>query len=145
MIVESRERRGCRVVPLSLAVRGAGVDLYRLTPEARSALDVDATLAEAFAHVGQPYGWHQIIRIALTHLPLGLLLQIRWLRRSVPHRRIPDSQYEACGGRMICSELVSHAVRVGGVDLVPNLADKSTTPGDLGRSAWLRCEGVLSA
>jgi len=42
-----------------------------------------------------------------------------------------------------CSEAVSRAWRLAGVDLVPNLADRYTEPGDLARSAHLRLVASL--
>lgn len=149
MVVESREGAGCRAVPLSSAVRSSNITLYRVvtqvpvgTPEfaahvARVEGDAEiegrrqAVGDVAIGRLGQPYGWWSILRDALSRLPV---LALFWRRR---HYSIDD--LEDPGVRVKCSTLVALAWRQGaGLDLVPNLADRSTDPGDLARSAALR-------
>lgn len=128
MLVESREGSGCRMVPLSSAVKGnARISVYlpeRVTLEQRA-----AAVADALDRLGQPYGWRAILRDALGRLPLLSLV----LRR----RQFSTDDLELAGARVKCSTLVSAAWRAAGLDLVPNLADRSTDPGDLARSAAL--------
>jgi len=82
--------------------------------------------------IGKPYGWRAILATACVHLPL-----IRWFVRPI----LSDG---ANGSLPFCSAAVSKAVRVGGVDLVPNLADGFTEPGDIVRSAALSLRFVLA-
>jgi hypothetical protein len=74
---------------------------------------------------GRRYGWANLCRAALLHLPI-----FRFLVR-------PDTNDNGASTRPpFCSEAVAMAVRAGGVDPVPNLADRLTEPGDLARSAF---------
>jgi len=155
MLIESREGSGCRALPLSEAVKTGRIVLFKpvgvpdtepASPQDRDsdryarlgvALGVpvwvcprDRVVEAAKARIGQPYGWWAIVRDALGRLPLLALL---WRRR---HYSLDD--LEDPGTRVKCSTLVALAWRAAGRDLVPNLADRSTDPGDLARSAALR-------
>lgn len=150
MVAESRELRGCRLVPLSSALAsGQVVDLYQLrglvAPEQRL-----VCTGEALRRLGQGYGWGAIARMALTHLPLLGGILARYLRRlPIAGRLVPrgptysEDDLEPAGPRLVCSAYVSACWRSAGVDLVPNLADGSTEPGDLARSAALLQVGRL--
>ncbi len=74
---------------------------------------------------GRRYGWLNLARAALLHLPI-----VRFL---VPPE-IDDR--ESSGWPPFCSQAVSMADRAGGVDPMPNLADRLTEPGDLSRSPF---------
>lgn len=128
MAVESLEGKGCRAIPLSDVVAASkSIAVYRVRnggwSQARQAAQ------EAVGRLGSSYGWGAIARDALARLPLLALL---WHSR---HYSLDD--LEDPGVRLKCSTLVAWAWRKAGVDLVPNLADRSTDPGDLARSAAL--------
>lgn len=82
--------------------------------------------------IGKPYGWGMILATACVHLPI-----VRWLLRPLYDDSFADGEFP------FCSAAVSMAVRAGGVDLVPNLADTFTEPGDIARSAALKLKFVL--
>jgi len=73
---------------------------------------------------GKRYGWLNLARAALLHLPIA---------RFMVHPQDCDSETSALPP--FCSQAVSMAMRTGGLDPVPNLADHLTEPGDLARSA----------
>lgn len=144
MVLESRELRGCRAVPLSAALVAGEILVLRT----RGGFTMNRTLAidEAVARLGGPYGWASILRIALSKLPLALLRRIPVLGRVIPRGPTWSEDDETPSGpRMICSEYVARCYRAGGVDLVPNLADRDTTPGDIARSAALAPVGRILA
>jgi hypothetical protein len=73
----------------------------------------------------QRYGWRAIFLAALVRVPvLRMLVRPAWAE-------------ERPGWLPFCSMAVSKSYRDVGVDLVPNLADRYTEPGDLARSALL--------
>jgi hypothetical protein len=82
------------------------------------------TLAAMIAITGKPYGWLNLARTSLLHLPV-----IRFMVH------LDDYDIEKSGFAPYCSQAISSAMRTGGVDPVPNLADRLTEPGDLARSA----------
>jgi len=82
---------------------------------------------------GQRYGWFNLARAALLHLPF-----VRWMIH-------PANEDEASRFPPFCSLAVSTAMRAGGRDPVPNLADRLTEPGDLARSAIYRYRCTLLA
>ena len=144
MVAESRERKGCRLIPLSAAIRGADVSWFQLDDAQIGRLDRDAAADEAILHLGEPYGWRNILRLALAMLPFGLIKHLPGLRRIATHRYFSE-EYERVGGRMFCSEYVARCYRVGGLDLVRERADARTTPADLAHSAALKRKGRLVA
>ena len=77
---------------------------------------------------GCSYGWWGLISAALLHLPI-----VRWFVK-------PDMDDLAMNRRPpFCSQARAMADRVGGgVDPVPNLADRLTEPADLARSTFYR-------
>jgi len=140
MVAESRELRGCRLVPLSSVLAGASVARFVPAPHARP--DPDALVGAALARLGQPYGWGSILRIALSKLPTSLLRRIPVVGRWIPGGpQWSDDDQSPSGPRMICSQYVAHCYRAAGVDLVPRLSDRDTTPGDLSRSMGLMFAG----
>ena len=83
-------------------------------------------LKAMIAITGKPYGKINLCRAALLHLPIFRFL--------VP----PDTDdAETTTWPPFCSQAVSLAMRAGGIDPVPQLADRLTEPGDLARSAIL--------
>lgn len=146
MVAEAKEGLvgAIRLVPLSNAVKGCQVDLYRVRGMGMDQLDEVARTAERY--LGQAYGWASILRMALTRLPLWALRKVPVLGKLLG--RAPawsDNDREPSGESMVCSEYVARCWREGaGVDLVPRLADRSTEPGDLARSAALEALGALA-
>lgn len=138
ILLESREGKGTRAVRLSDAVAAKGSSLWLYTAADRYADDLDrgTVVAAARARLGAPYGWGAIVRDVLGRLPLLALA----LRRSLAS--LDDDR--AARSRVKCSTLVALAYRAGGVDLVPQLSDDSTDPGDIARSLALRCVGPLT-
>lgn len=146
MLLESSEGHGCRMVPLSDAVAGGGAHAYR--PAAWVRLDRAAAIAAALDRLGAPYGWRSILLDAVSRLPLlaalgtlGVLRQIPLLGAALA--RLPwgkaysTDDLEDAVRDVKCSTYVALAYRAGGVDLVRELADRSTDPGDLARSLAL--------
>lgn len=154
MVAESRELRGCRVVPLSAAVAGAVVDVYRPRSWLADGLDLERVLGAALERLGGAYGWGAILKDAAGRLPVLALVQALGLLRKIPvlgraldrvpfGRAYSEDDLEDPGARVKCSTYVALCYRAGGLDLVPNLADRSTDPGDLARSAALVPVGEL--
>jgi hypothetical protein len=104
--------------------RPGAIDVYRANALRRRFSRRRALLA-MIGITGKRYGWASLCRAALLHLPA-----FRFLAQ-------PDTNDLAASPRPpFCSEAVSLAVRAGGVDPVPNLADRLTEPADLARSAF---------
>jgi len=55
----------------------------------------------------------------------------------------PDTQDKSQPDRFICSTLVTYAYRKAYTDLIPNLSDMYSNPGDVGRSALLHLKLTL--
>lgn len=81
---------------------------------------------------GTPYGWISLGRVALVHVPLVRLFIHPNLDDAVTSNQPP-----------LCSEAICNTYRETGIDLVKNLADCSTEPGDLNRATWLEYDMTL--
>lgn len=118
--------RGGRAQLLSNVVRRSPgvIDVY----QAASARDVRpfsrrAAVRAMIDLTGRRYGWFNLFRAAMLHLPL-----VRFFVR-------PEADDKAdAAWPPFCSQAVAAATRAGGVDPVPNLADRLTEPADLARS-----------
>ena len=100
------------------------IDVYQANA-ARRRFSRRRALLAMIGITGKRYGWASLCRAALLHLPL-----FRFLAQ-------PDTNdLEISAWPPFCSEAVAMADRVGGIDPVPNLADRLTEPGDLARSAF---------
>jgi len=77
------------------------------------------------------YGWRNLFRASLSHMPIVRLFVA------------PPLFDERDDGSAFCSQAVSRALRAGGVDPVPFLADCATEPGDLARSSFFRYRFTL--
>ena len=100
------------------------VDVYEANADRRRFSRRRALLA-MIGITGKRYGWANLCRAALLHLPV-----FRFLVQ-------PDTNdAETSTWPPFCSQAVAMADRVGGGDPVPNLADRLTEPGDLARSAF---------
>lgn len=120
-----REWRGGAIQPLEEVCRHNQIDVYRVL-----ATDSDEDLASDAVGamldiLHYPYGWWSLLRVALHYVPF-----VRLFVRAV--------LFDTNGNTWpFCSEAVSRAWRRAGIDLVPNLADRYTEPGDLARSSHL--------
>lgn len=142
LCLHSREWRGVLVEPVStLLRRGERVAWFRHVGAAGVPADGDGgawelppvdrerIVAWAWDRVGDPYGWGAIARFARSLSPWALPLS------PVDGAPLPR--------RLVCSAFVAGAVLAGGRDLVPNLAEVVTSPGELETSALLAYEGEL--
>lgn len=128
MCLEFRELLGGRAVTLSSQVRRRPglIDVYRV--------DCEDDRAEWAAHlmrtrVGNDYNYRGVLKAAVLHLPF-----VRFLSQPNLH----DNDRIVPGAPEYCSQGVAISYRIAaGLDLVPNLADSYTEPGDLGRSGLL--------
>ncbi len=101
-------------------------------PASRLRFDRAAALRAMIDITGRRYGWFNLLRAAMLHLPIWRFL--------VP----AETDDAAADGRPpFCSQAVAAACRAGGVDPVPNLADRLTEPGDLARSSFFQYEFAL--
>lgn len=123
MCLETRQWIGGRAVALSnlVAAMPGRIDVYTA---ALSQAERSAAVGVMISATGNRYGWPALAWHALRQAPL-----VRWL--------LPPELDDGRNGTLpVCSQLVSRAYRDGaGVDVVPNLSDRATTPGDLARSS----------
>jgi hypothetical protein len=100
------------------------IDVYRAN-SSRRRFSRERALAAMIGITGKRYGWTNLCRAALLHLPI-----FRFLVQ-------PDTNdLENSTWPPFCSQAVAMADRAGGIDPAPNLADRLTEPGDLARSAF---------
>ena len=116
---------GGRAQLLSNLVRRwpGAIDVYRANV-GRRRFSRKAALGAMIDITGRRYGWGNLLRAAFLHLPVFRFLVA------------PETDDAAGGGVPFCSQAVATADRAGGVDPVPNLADRLTEPGDLARSKF---------
>jgi len=133
MCLETVQGRGGRAVLLSNLVRkrAGRIDVFAANATRRR-FDRRAAVAAMIGITGQRYGWWSLLWVALRHLPV-----VRLFVR-------PDTDDAANGSLPFCSQAVARACRAGGVDPVPNMADRVTEPGDLARSTFFRFRFTLS-
>ncbi len=132
MCLETIQGRGGRAVLLSNLVeqRPGQIDVYRANANRRR-FDRGAAVQAMIAITGRPYGWWSLLKAATIHLPIFRFLVT------------PDVDDTSNGSLPFCSQAVARACRAGGVDPVPNLADRLTEPGDLARSPFFRYRFTL--
>jgi len=125
MCLETIQGRGGRAVLLSNLVRKypGRIDVYSAQANGQP-FDRRAAVEAMIEITGRPYGWWSLAWVALVHLAV-----VRLFVR-------PNTDDAANGSLPFCSLAVSRAVRAGGVDPVPRLADRATEPGDLARSRF---------
>jgi hypothetical protein len=135
LCVEVREFYGGRAVTLESQVREnpGRIDVYRANEAGCVEYSRFGAAAYMLSFTGQPYGYGAIARAAKAYIPF-----VRWAFET-------DSDDRQCDSHAVfCSEAVSRADRIGGgVDPVPNLADRDTEPGDLARSDFYRYQFTL--
>jgi hypothetical protein len=100
------------------------IDVYRANA-VRQRFSRQRALCAMIGITGKRYGWVNLFRAALLHAPVFRFLVPPDAKDSEPSQKPP-----------FCSQAVAMADRTGGVDPVPNLADRLTEPGDLSRSAF---------
>lgn len=137
MLLETREWFGGRAVLLEHEVaRYPGViDLYDVNPNNRWPEYNAAGAAHVMRRLtGRRYGRKAIIAASCSHLPVVRLFT---------HANMDDREYHR-DWPPFCSQAVANADRYGGgVDPVPNLADRLTEPADLARSPFYRYRCTL--
>ncbi len=130
--LEVREFHGGRAVSLSTQVKKypGRIDVYRPNADNRwPQYDTDKVLEIMRKMAGCDYGYWNVCVTALTHLPL--------FRIFVRPDRNDDSELDL-HYPPFCSQAVATADRIGGVDPVPQLADRFTEPADLARSPFYK-------
>lgn len=132
LVAEATGKHGVHVWPLSECIKkyDGRVALYKPTADARRRLDVDALHQNVITHLGVGYRTSSLFQIGWH------LIWSRPRAMKDPERRPPKREF-------VCSELVAAAYRAGGVDLVKDVPDGFTTPGDLERSPELERVGRL--
>lgn len=125
MCVEMTSGGGRAQLLSNLAARWPEViDVYRTNTTGRR-FSRQRALRAMIGITGRRYGWLSLCRAAVLHMPVC---------RFLVH---PDTNdFDASTWPPFCSQAVAMAHRAGGVDPVPNLADRLTEPGDLGRSPF---------
>lgn len=139
MCVESREGKGVRAVRLSNVLRDTKAKVEHYKPLPWLGLDRQEVVRAALRKLGEPYGWLTILKHALA-----------WVGVVVPKRLLANlplvggflsglntysyDDLEDPQTALVCSAFVAYCYSKGGGDLVRNLADAYTTPGDLSRS-----------
>lgn len=130
--LEMREGRGYRALPIDRAAGKAAIDVYRVLfdeydpDRAIEEMRIFKYKAENQSKVFSGYSYWMIVKRWLRSVPI-----IRGLFRQ------PNGDDDPLGSDFVCSTTVAYAVRQAGVDLVHNLPDALTTPGDIARSAAL--------
>jgi hypothetical protein len=125
MNVEMTSAGGRAQLLSNLVERWPGaIDVYRANP-ARGRFSRRAALAAMIGITGKRYGWLNLLRASLFHLPLVRLCV------AADTDDAEDSAWPP-----FCSQAVSMACRRGGADPVLNLPDRLTEPADLARSPF---------
>ena len=132
MCIEMCSRGGRAMLLSNLVRRWPGViDVYRANAGGAGQAGAWKRFSRAAAvHAmiditGRRYGWFNLYRAALLHLPLFRFM-------------VSPETDDAAGSAWppFCSQAVAAATRAGGVDPVPNLSDRLTEPADLSRSPF---------
>ena len=126
-VLEMTEWHGGRCRLLEEAVREdpGQWDVYLANAGNRWSWDRPRAVAEMWRLAKKPYGWRHVLWVALLHLPI--------VRAFVP---AVTADADADRHAPFCSEAVSIATRLAGVQAVPNLPDRLVEPGDLARSLF---------
>jgi hypothetical protein len=136
-LIEVLQWYGGRAVTLAsqVAQYPGRYDVYRWD-RSSDCFDRDAAVRWMQSYCGWQYGWLDIGLAAVRHLPLiGACLPAP-VNDSASIHQLPP----------MCSGAVAIATRRGGgVDPVPQLADRATEPADLARSAFYEYQFTLAA
>ncbi|MCD4727102.1 MAG: hypothetical protein K8R46_05550 [Pirellulales bacterium] len=135
MCVEMCSRGGRALLLSNIVHRWPGaIDVYRANASGQR-FSRAAAVHAMIKITGRRYGWFNLFRAALLHLPLF---------RFLVAPDTDDTAESAACHPPFCSQAVAMATRAGGVDPVPNLADRLTEPGDLARSPFYRYRFTLT-
>jgi hypothetical protein len=115
-----------------VALAPGQIDVYRCNR--LSTADREIIAADMIEVVGRGYSWQGILRASLSHLPIVRLFVA-----------IDSDDRVGATPNAFCSHAVAHCYARLGHDLVPNLADRLTEPGDLAHSALLQYQFTLTA
>ncbi len=134
---EVRELKGGRAVTLESQVRRfpSAIDVFEVNPSGRWR-EYDRHGAVRFIRrlAGCDYGYRGLMTAALRHLPLWRFM----VRPDGDDKRVAHEP-------PFCSQASTMADRLGGgVDPVPQLADRLTEPADLARSPFYRYRFTLA-
>ncbi len=134
LVAEATGKWGVHVWQLSECVKKykGRVALYKPRPEARARLSLERLRASVIDYLGRGYRTMSLFQIG------WYLLFSRPRAMKDPDRHPPKREF-------VCSELVAACFREAGVDLVPQIPDGYTTPGDLERSPELVRVGRLES
>lgn len=135
--VEVREFKGGRAVTLRSQVEKfpCEIDVYETNGVDNHSIKYSRKGAVRFMRrlAGCEYGYLSVFKALLSHLPFCRLIFTPTMNDHGTPTVAP-----------CCSEAVSMADRIGGgVDPVPNLADRATEPADLGRSTFYHYKFTL--
>lgn len=109
-------------------------DWFSFSRRARHSVQRALAAQKMLELIERPYNLRGLLLAACLHLPLARLLVHPDFEDAGPDRGRP----------LFCSQAFSAAWRLGaGVDLVPELADRITEPGDLARCALFAYRGTL--
>jgi hypothetical protein len=132
MCVEMTSGGGRAQLLSNIVERWPGVcDVYK-TNATRRRFSREKALNAMIEITGKPYGRWNLFRAALYHAFVVRFLMLP-----------PEDDLEMGEGTPFCSQAVSLACRMGGVDPVPNLSDRATEPGDLARSSFFQYKFTL--
>ena len=134
--LEVRELKGGRAVTLESQVKRnpERIDIYETNPGNRWP-NYDPTLANRWMRklAGCDYGYASVFAAALLHMPF-----VRWCVTAQTEDDAVDRRPP------FCSQACAMADRIGGgVDPVPQLADRLTEPADLARSPFYKYRMTL--
>ncbi len=135
--LEVREFHGGRAVSLSSQVKKypGRIDVFRPNADNRwPDYDTDKALEVMRKLAGCDYGYWNVILTAMTHLPV--------FRIFVRPDRSDDTALDL-RRPPFCSQAVSMADRLAGVDPTPQLSDRFTEPADLARSPFYKYQFTL--
>lgn len=127
MCLEVREWHGGRAVTLASQVRRfpGAIDVYAANTDRFPDLDRRNAVVEMIALAGCDYGWVNVIKAAMLHMPFIRLIHKADVNDETVSDRPP-----------FCSAAVARSYRLGGkIDPVPGMADRYVEPADLARSA----------
>ena len=137
LLLEMLQWTGGRAVTVSSQVEGrpGRWDVFETNPDDRWPHYDRAAATRAMRRLcGSRYGYRGLLTAACLHLPV-----VRWFVRAEVDDRATDRRPP------FCSQACAWADRLGGgVDPVPQLADRLTEPADLARSPFYRYRFTLN-
>jgi len=139
-ILEYREFARARCIPLSFYLEKSNeVDIYRIDQQIY-APTIDKNFEEKIViKTFNPDVAKCITNYAKSLIGHGYSYYIIWeiFKSKIPFLRLFSNMDKEYTGMRVCSTLVAEAYQHCGFDLVPNLSNSFTSPGDLARSSSL--------